>query len=744
MQPETGLISCSTGSAGTIASLNSLSTHEVCTGQATSPEDIHLGPLVDHGGLTRTHALFPGSVAIDAGGDCEADFDIAQDQRGEPRPGGTSSACDLGAFEVQGPPPTADLQIVKSVSPVAADVGDNVIFTLTASNLGPDQGRSVVVTDQLPAGYTFVSATAEIGSYDDSSGEWFIGRLGVGVSRTLTIEATVTGINDYVNTATIWGERYDPDLSNNSDQAAPDVIPHEVDLAITKLVDPVDTEVGETVTFTLTAANLGPDPATGVIVIDSLPSGYSFVSSISDVGEYDPNSGEWVIGSMVNGENAVLNIEATVTVWSSYLNTATITGDQDDPDLSNNSDSAAVSVPPPPEAIIVNTLLDVVAEDGLCSLREAIINALNQDESGSSDCEVARTVRFDESLIGGTIELNGTQLPTVGEDLYIEGPVSGDPTGLTVNAMGLSRIFDMNNAADFSISDMTLTGGLTTGAGEHGGAVRLVEGSVAVFERVRLVSNVAENASGGAIYSHDSTLTVTDSEFIGNQVLAATGRGGAIDAHLRQVYLQGSTLADNHSEGNGGGINLDRSELRMANSTLSGNSSHGSGGAINMDRSTATLIHTTVAYNSASSGGSGIYGIATSDDPVELSIFNSLVVENACNFSGGAHTTVTVAGTQSTHSGCLLGSGDSVVTASEIRLMPLANYGGLTITHSLDTGSSAINFAPFCQTDYDIDQDQRGEPRPGGDSMACDVGAFEFNPGDGDTIFKSRFIGTGQ
>ena len=59
---------------------------------------LNLGPLQDNGGPTETHALlFPGSVAIDV---IPADMcEVTEDQRGEPRPGGTM--CDVGAFEVQ-------------------------------------------------------------------------------------------------------------------------------------------------------------------------------------------------------------------------------------------------------------------------------------------------------------------------------------------------------------------------------------------------------------------------------------------------------------------------------------------------------------------------------------------------------------------------------------------------------------------------------------------------------------------
>jgi hypothetical protein len=56
-----------------------------------------LGPLAGNGGATHTHALLPGSPAIDAGNDGTC---LATDQRGIPRPHG--EACDIGAFESQG------------------------------------------------------------------------------------------------------------------------------------------------------------------------------------------------------------------------------------------------------------------------------------------------------------------------------------------------------------------------------------------------------------------------------------------------------------------------------------------------------------------------------------------------------------------------------------------------------------------------------------------------------------------
>lgn len=67
--------------------------------------DLDLGPLEDNGGPTRTHALFLSSVALDQIPELEcldfADEPLSTDQRGEPRPAGPRSACDVGAFELQ-------------------------------------------------------------------------------------------------------------------------------------------------------------------------------------------------------------------------------------------------------------------------------------------------------------------------------------------------------------------------------------------------------------------------------------------------------------------------------------------------------------------------------------------------------------------------------------------------------------------------------------------------------------------
>jgi uncharacterized repeat protein (TIGR01451 family) len=93
----------------------------------------------------------------------------------------------------------ADVGLTKTVSNATPAVGTSVTFTVTAHNAGPDPVTTLQVGDPLPAGLTFVSATASQGTY--SGGVWNVGALAVGASATLLIVATVDGTSTVTNTA---------------------------------------------------------------------------------------------------------------------------------------------------------------------------------------------------------------------------------------------------------------------------------------------------------------------------------------------------------------------------------------------------------------------------------------------------------------------------------------------------------------------------------------------------------------
>ncbi|HSK14297.1 MAG TPA: DUF11 domain-containing protein, partial [Phnomibacter sp.] len=115
------------------------------------------------------------------------------------------------------------------------------------------------------------------------------------------------------------------------------------DLRITKAVDNTTPLVGTQVTFTIVVTNGGPDPATGVVVNDALPSGYTYVGHTASTGTYTPATGVWNIGNLAVNASVTLTITATVRGTGNYTNTATVRGNEVDPNLNNNTATAATN-----------------------------------------------------------------------------------------------------------------------------------------------------------------------------------------------------------------------------------------------------------------------------------------------------------------------------------------------------------------------------------------------------------------
>ncbi len=243
-----------------------------------------------------------------------------------------------------------DVGITKSLAPVVGDVRRTspLTFTMTASNTGPNRATSVQFVDPLPPGLQFVTATPSPGTtYDVATGIWDVGTIEVGAQPTLSIVVVVTGgPGDYTNAISLT--RVDQTDSNDQNNTASVswTVRAEADLAVTKTVVPDVAGPGDTVTYTVTVTNNGPEDDTGVQLVETNRTPATFTSIVATKGSFDPDSRVWTIGALANGESATITVQVLITTPAVVVNhTVVFTADLPDPDLTNNEATATLTVP---------------------------------------------------------------------------------------------------------------------------------------------------------------------------------------------------------------------------------------------------------------------------------------------------------------------------------------------------------------------------------------------------------------
>ena len=95
----------------------------------------------------------------------------------------------------------------------------------TAEATAPSQATNVIVTDNLPAGVTFVSATPSQGTYNQNTGLWTIGTVNAQANVTLTLRGNVTQAGTRTNTATITSVDQNDENPNNNTASAQTTTP---------------------------------------------------------------------------------------------------------------------------------------------------------------------------------------------------------------------------------------------------------------------------------------------------------------------------------------------------------------------------------------------------------------------------------------------------------------------------------------------------------------------------------------
>ncbi len=338
-----------------------------------------------------------------------------------------------GITPVPGPPVTTTVtapDIIFGLSKVAAatvPTGGNLTYTINYQNTGTSYASNVVISDPLPAGTSFVSAT-DGGSLQGGNVVWNLGTLNAGASGSVSFTVMV-------NTApggTVLNTGYTIDADGVDPFTGPPVtttvVGPLVSFAISKNA-PATVPTGANLTYTLNYQNSGVQNATNVVISDPVPAGTTFVSA-SNSGTLQGGNVVWNIGTVNAGASGSVSFTVTVNTAAggTVVNSGyTIDADHIDPVMG-----------PPVTTNVVGPLVSfTVTKSGPASVASGsnLTYTINYQNSGVQN---ALNVVIKDPIPAGTTFVSATDggTPQGGNVVWNLGTVNAGASGsvsFTVN-----------------------------------------------------------------------------------------------------------------------------------------------------------------------------------------------------------------------------------------------------------------------------------------------------------------------
>ena len=244
----------------------------------------------------------------------------------------------------------ADLEIIKIVNNATPNYGDEITYTITVRNNGPDNSTNIKVSEVLADNFKFISANASKGYYDLTNGVWAVSNLTNNETAKLVITVKIVKTGFIQNNVSVNGTGFDPNVTNNN-ATVNITVPQTADLSVVKIVNVDRVSVGNRITYTIVVKNNGPDTALDVYAVDKLSDALKFVSYKASVGVYDPATGIWTIGNLTNKSNATLEITCIVLKTGVISNEVFVNGSTVDLNMTNNYGNVSVTVIPAPAPV---------------------------------------------------------------------------------------------------------------------------------------------------------------------------------------------------------------------------------------------------------------------------------------------------------------------------------------------------------------------------------------------------------
>jgi uncharacterized repeat protein (TIGR01451 family) len=242
-----------------------------------------------------------------------------------------------------------DLLVNKVDTPDPVARFTNMIYTITVQNQGPSVATDVIVTENLPHTHlSYISAISSQGSCGVPVANVMtcnMGNLEVGASAVITITMSADTLGTDTNTVSVTATEFDTNLVNNS-VSENTTVQLGADLQFSKLATPDPVIAGNAVFYFLKVKNTGPANASNVTITDTFPTGISYQSYVASQGTCSHVTGVVTcnLGPLPYNATAQVTLTAVAMVGGLQLNSATVTSTTPDPNPTDNTDTAPVTV----------------------------------------------------------------------------------------------------------------------------------------------------------------------------------------------------------------------------------------------------------------------------------------------------------------------------------------------------------------------------------------------------------------
>ena len=222
-------------------------------------------------------------------------------------------------------------------------------YVVTVQNQGPSLATNVVVTENLPFTYlSYQNATPSQGTCNPPVSNVMtcnLGNIEAGETATVTINMNANVVGTDTNSVSVTATETDTNAANNS-VSENTTVQLGADLVFSKLATPDPVIAGNAVFYYLKVTNNGPANASNTVITDTLPTGVVFDSYTASQGTCSHSAGVVTcnLGLVPYARTAQVTLVAIATVGGIQSNSATVTASTPDPNPSDNTDTADVTV----------------------------------------------------------------------------------------------------------------------------------------------------------------------------------------------------------------------------------------------------------------------------------------------------------------------------------------------------------------------------------------------------------------